>query len=31
SREITQVSRSQIKFECNHYYLKVIDGSKSCN
>ncbi|CAF1239013.1 unnamed protein product [Adineta steineri] len=31
SREIIQVRRSQIKFECDHYDLEVIDYSKPCN
>lgn len=31
AREVIQVRRSQIKFECDHYDLEVIDYSKSCN
>ena len=31
SREVIQVRRSQIKFECDHYDLEVIDYSKPCN
>ncbi|CAF1450391.1 unnamed protein product [Adineta ricciae] len=31
TREVIQVRRSQIKFECDHYDLEVIDYSKSCN
>ncbi|CAF0897911.1 unnamed protein product [Rotaria sordida] len=31
SREVIQVRRSQMKFECDHYDLEVIDYSKPCN
>lgn len=31
SREIIQIRRSQIKFDCDHYDLEVIDYSKPCN
>jgi RNA dependent RNA polymerase len=31
SREAIRVRRSQIKFECEHYDLEVIDYSKPCN
>ena len=31
AREVIQVRRSQIKFECDHYDLEVIDYSKPCN
>ena len=31
TREVIQVRRSQIKFECDHYDLEVIDYSKPCN
>ena len=31
SREIIQVRSSQIKFQCEHYDLEVIDYSKPCN